>query len=183
MSPDPPPDESADTYGAFVDQLHEHQGILGRICSVYARTPEERDDLRQEILLQAWRSFGTFRGQSAFSTWLYRVALNTALMQRRTRARRREAPLEEDIEAGLTANASAGSTPDVERLQRCLRELPSLDRAIVLLALERQSHEEIAAITGLSRGNIGVRLVRTKERLRRRLLELGHGRTLERGED
>ena len=68
------------TYSRFVELIHEHQGILHRICSIYASTPEDREDLNQEILLQAWRSFASFSSKSKFSTWLYRVALNTALM-------------------------------------------------------------------------------------------------------
>lgn len=67
----------------FVDLVYAHQGILQRICSVYASSPEDCEDLFQEILLQSWRLFASFDGRSKFSTWLYRVALNTALLRRR----------------------------------------------------------------------------------------------------
>ena len=162
-----------EAYAAFIDGMHEHQGILGRICSVYANSPEDRDDLRQEILLQAWRSFGSFRGEAAFSTWLYRVALNTALMRGRKAAQGHEQPLEWQDEELLAAPRAGEGDVDLERLEHCIRRLPSLERAIVLLALERRSYDEIAEITGLSSGNIGVRLVRIKEKLRQRLIALG----------
>lgn len=154
-----------DRQAAFLERIEQHQGILHRIRSVYAVDPDDGRDLVQEILLQLWRSFPSFRGEAAFSTWMYRVALNTALLRRRrSRARARE---EADPEA--LASVAAGpdpANPDVASLYRCIRELPSLDRAIVLLHLEGQSYEEIAGTTGLSRGNVGVRLVRIKGRLR-----------------
>ena len=74
----------------FIDLVHEHQGILHRICRVYARTTTDREDLRQDMLYQLWRSYPSFQGQSAFSTWMYRVALNTALLAHRRRSRRPE---------------------------------------------------------------------------------------------
>lgn len=154
-----------DRQAAFLERIEQHQGILHRVRSLYAVDPDDGRDLVQEILLQLWRSFPSFRGEAAFSTWMYRVALNTALLRRRrSRARARE---KADPEA--LASIAAGpdpANPDVASLYRCIRELPSLDRAIVLLHLEGQSYEEIAGTTGLSRGNVGVRLVRIKGRLR-----------------
>jgi RNA polymerase sigma-70 factor (ECF subfamily) len=70
--------------GQFLELIERHQGILHRICSAYTHTEEDRRDLFQDMLLQLWRSFATFRGQSSFTTWAYRVALNTALLFRRT---------------------------------------------------------------------------------------------------
>ena len=159
-------------YSAFVGRIHENEGALRRIGYAYATSAEDREDLEQEILLQAWRAYPSFRGQSAFSTWFYRVALNTAL----TRARKRrsdDAQTNLDtLEAQTRDREAAGS--DVEDLRTCIQELPSLDRAIIVLALERHSYEEIAEITGLSKSNVSVRLVRIKERLRQRLEALGH---------
>jgi RNA polymerase sigma-70 factor (ECF subfamily) len=156
---------ATDRQAAFLERIEQHQGILHRVRSLYAVDPDDGRDLVQEILLQLWRSFPSFRGEAAFSTWMYRVALNTALLRRRrSRARARE---ESDPEALASVAARPDpANPDVASLYRCIRELPSLDRAIVLLHLEGQSYEEIAGTTGLSRGNVGVRLVRIKGRLR-----------------
>jgi RNA polymerase sigma-70 factor (ECF subfamily) len=158
---EPIPDRQA----AFLRLIEQHQGILHRVRSLYAADADDGKDLVQEILMQLWRSFPSFRGEAAFSTWMYRVALNTALLRRRkSRARPREEADPEVLAA--TAAGPGPANPDVATLHRCIRGLPSLDRAIVLLHLEGQSHEEIAATTGLSRGNVGVRLVRIKGRLR-----------------
>lgn len=153
----------------FVDLVAVHQGAIRKMVAIYARTPADREDLFQEILLQLWRSFGAFRGESAFATFLYRVALNTALMGRR-RAHRRPAPRTETTIVDATpAVPRRDDEEDVERLYAAIRQLRPIDRAIVLLMLEDKSHAEIAAVTGLSVGNVGVRLVRAKERLRRLL--------------
>lgn len=151
----------------FVELARAHQGAIRKVAALYARDPADREDLFQEILLQLWRSFDSFRGDAAFSTFLYRVALNTALMRLRRSYRRPE------VEAGraldeLPAPAPAsGHDDDVERLYAAIRQLPTLDRAIVLLVLDERGHDEIAAVTGLTRGHVGVRVVRIKERLRR----------------
>jgi RNA polymerase sigma-70 factor, ECF subfamily len=152
----------------FVDLVHAHQGAIRKVAALYARDAADREDLFQEVVLQLWRSFDSFRGDAAFSTFLYRVALNTALMRLR-RAYRRP-----DVEAGRALDEVPAAAPapghdddDVERLYAAIRRLAALDRAIVLLVLEERSYEEIAAVTGLTRGNVSVRIVRIKERLRR----------------
>jgi RNA polymerase sigma-70 factor (ECF subfamily) len=161
-------------YGAFVDLIYEHQGILHRICSVYESLPEDREDLYQEILLQSWRSFASFNGRSKFSTWLYRVALNTALTRRRKAPARRDTASTDDVDVVIAVDDRPDSDSDVELLHQSIRELSKLNRAIILLHLEQRSYEEIAEITGLSRTNISVRLVRIKDELRQRLLAKGY---------
>lgn len=150
----------------FLDLVQAHQGAIRKVAATYARSPQDREDLFQEIVLQLWRSCDSFRGDAAFSTFLYRVALNTALMSLRRRYRRPEV----DAGAALDQFATpptAERDEDVERLYGAIRQLGALDRAIVLLHLEERGYDEIAAITGLSKGNVSVRLVRVRERLRR----------------
>jgi RNA polymerase sigma-70 factor (ECF subfamily) len=158
----------------FVDLVFQHQGVLHRICSVYGPTPEDRDDLYQEILTHAWRSFASFSKKAKFSTWLYRVALNTAFLSRRKRSAQPEFVTSDGDAPEAAVYENAGRQQDVELLYRCIQELKTLDRAIVLLYLEQHTYEEIAEITGLSRSNISVRLVRIKEKLRRLLLAKGY---------
>lgn len=154
----------------FLDRVHEHQGIVRRVCSLYAVNRDERDDLYQEIVLQLWRAFPGFRGDSKFSTWMYRVALNTALLSRRRGAHRVRTTTDVDL-ADAPAAAPERDDDDVRALYAAIRTLPTLDRAIVLLYLEQHSHDEIAAITGLETKNVGVRIVRIKKRLRERFGE------------
>jgi len=159
--------------GQFLELIDKHQGILHRICSAYTHTEEDRRDLFQDMLLQLWRSFATFRGQSSFTTWAYRVALNTALLFRRKAARRPDLSQGSEEEIGSLSIEAAPPQEGVEMLRQCIRELPPLDRAIVLLHLEERTYEEIAEITGLSRSNVSVRLVRLKGRLRDALQKKG----------
>lgn len=157
-----------DPYQVFLDLIHEHQGILLRLCSVYASRLEDREDLYQEMLLQAWRTFRTYDRRSRFSTWLYRVGLNTALMARRREKRNvSDAWDAAQIQDLAAVRPDDGLQPEIELLYGCIRELPSLDRAIVLLHLERHNNTEIADIVGLSSGTISVRIVRIKEKLRK----------------
>ncbi|MCB1128296.1 MAG: RNA polymerase sigma factor [Verrucomicrobiae bacterium] len=162
--------------GKFLALIEQHQGILHRVCAVYARREVDRQDLFQDMLLQVWRSYPSFRGESAPSTWMYRVALNTALLQQRSARRRPDL-----THGGDDRIASSSVEPKCpgdasELLHACIRELPTLDRALILLHLEERSYEEIAGITGLTRTNVSVRLVRIKAKLRRTLEEKGLGK-------
>ena len=152
----------------FIDLVQVHQGAIRKVAALYARDPADREDLVQEITLQLWRSFGAFRGESAFSTYLYRVALNTALLgSRRASTRPRidgGRPVEE-----IVAPGASGDDEDVERLYDAIRKLRPIDRAIVLLVLEERSHAEIASVIGLAPGNVSVRLARSKAALRKLL--------------
>ena len=160
----------------FVELIEEHQGILHRICSVYADQAADRQDLFQDMVLQLWRSFASFRGQSSLTTWMYRVALNTALLERRKASRRPDLSRGGEDEMKSVALDPPPLRDDLAVLRACIQELPSLDRAIVLLHLEERNYDEIAEITGLGRSNVSVRLVRLKERLRRALERKGLGK-------
>ncbi len=160
----------------FVELVDRHQGILHRICAVYATRAEDRQDLFQDMVLQLWRSYGSFRGRSDFATWMYRVGLNTALMRQRNAARQ---PALKPVGPNTIDEMAADAQPpdeEVQFLRTCIRELPTLDRAIVLLYLEERSYEEISHITGLSRSNVSVRIVRLKARLRHALEQKGLGK-------
>ena len=150
----------------FVELVHAHQGAIRKVAALYARDHADREDLFQEIVLQLWRSFDSFRGDAAFSTFLYRVALNTALMRLRRAYRRPEVALEHPPEE-LAAPEPSCAAGDVERLYAAIRQLSPVDRAIVMLVLDERSYEEIAAVAGLTRANVSVRIVRAKDRLRR----------------
>lgn len=159
------PTQGTDRQREFLDLVEAHQGIIHKVCGLYAGSGDEREDLRQEILVQLWRSFASFRGDSRFSTWMYRVALNTVLLARRRRQARPVTEVFSESSPPL-AKPAPGSDPDVERLQRCIRRLRELDRAIILLYLEQYTHEEIAELTGLGSKNVSVRVSRIKKQLR-----------------
>lgn len=155
-------------HARFIGLVQAHQGAIRKVVLLYARDLHDREELLQDIMLQLWRSFGAFRGESGFSTFLYRVALNTALMRLRRAYRRPEIAAGRTVEDAPAPDA-ARDDEEVERLHGAIRQLRPIDRAIVLLVLEEKSYAEIAAVTGLSIGNVSVRLVRSKEQLRKLL--------------
>lgn len=152
----------------FLEQLNQHLGIAHTISRAYQSDADERADLLQEMVYQLWRSYPSFSGQAKFSTWMYRVCLNTALADRRTARTRRHEPL-------LAGHEQIPDPPPDDRpealewLFDAIATLSPLNKAIVLLYLDDLSYEEIAAVTGLSKANVSVRLVRLKKELESRL--------------
>ncbi|MFC1481884.1 RNA polymerase sigma factor [Candidatus Neomarinimicrobiota bacterium] len=158
----------------FLDLIHTHQGMLYRISMLYEAEYIHRDDLLQEMLLQLWRSFPSFKHQATFATWMYRVALNTALMHQRKQVRN---PLSKPVILKNIADDEQDSqsvTEEIDLLYQSIRELPRLDRAIILLKLENNSYHEISEITGISAKNVSARLARNKPKLRKILLDKGY---------
>ena len=159
----------------FLTLVRGNDARLRRICRVYARDPEARKDLYQEIMFQLWRSLPTFTGASSIDTWMYRVALNTALGQARRHAGRSETPLDEehggeestsslgDIEAELDLDAQS------ERLYAAIDRLDPMDRILVTMQIDGKSYREMAEVIGISESHVGVKLHRIKKALARSL--------------
>jgi RNA polymerase sigma-70 factor (ECF subfamily) len=132
------------------------------IARSYAYGDEHRD-LCQEILLQMWKGLGGFEGKSAPSTWVYRVALNTAITYRRKNGRRVEPSGISLEESGRDPVAPPSPGNEIIILEEFLRSLGKIDRAIVLLYLEDLSYQEISDVTGLTENNVGVHISRLKK--------------------
>ena len=154
----------------FAAWLHEHRGILHKISRAYAWAAADQADLRQEMLLQLWRSLPAFREQAKPSTWIYRVCLNTALTWHRDLARR-ESRIQPGADlAGIAGEAAspaerAGDREILEKLYTAIHAMPDFDRALVLLLLDGLAYREIAEITGLTENHVGVVLTRARKRL------------------
>ena len=155
----------------FLALLDEHRKILYKVASAYCRNPEDRRDLTQEIVVQLWRSFGRFDERARFSTWMYRIAMNVAISFYRAesrRARRTELVEEPVLEILAVDRASSEETSDdIRQLHRFIGELDELNRALVILYLDGNSHDTIAEILGISTTNVGTRIGRIKQRLRK----------------
>lgn len=150
----------------FVQLVQKNAGIIHKVIQLYVDHPEDRRDLYQEVLLQAWKSYASFKGEAAFSTWLYRISLNTVLTFRR----RQRIPLSELNSQFDRAADTSGATPeDSELLLLAIKELNEIDRLIVTLHLDGYDNEEIAQVTGLNKNNTTVRLHRAKQTLIQRL--------------
>jgi len=162
----------------FLTLVRENDGRLRHICRVYARDVEARKDLYQEIMFQLWRSLPSFAGASSIDTWVYRVALNTALTHARRRSVHVETPLEEEhVEAAdLAASLDASDDPldlseQSERLYVAIDRLGEVDRMLVTMYLDERSYHEMAEVIGISESHVGVKLHRIKKSLARSLAE------------
>ena len=150
----------------FTKLIKQHEGILYKLSNAYADRPEERQDLYQEMVYQLWKSFGSFKGNSSWSTWMYRVALNTAIKYLKLQKRK---PDDQQLIPELHRIIEEQDALMDERTQYLyaqIRQLGEVNRAIVLLYLDGKSYEEIGQITGYSPSNIGTRLNRIKAQMR-----------------
>lgn len=142
-------------------------GIITHICRAYASDRDELKDLIQEVTIQLWRSHERFEGQSKISTWVYRVTLNVCLSYSRKR-RLDTVPLGT---MDLSEEVDTVEKEQIDQLYRAIRQLKEADRAVILLYLENKSQKEMSDILGMSMSNVGVKVMRLKEKLK----EMIHG--------
>jgi len=149
----------------FVALIEPHQRLIRKVCRTFAFTESDRDDLFQEVLFQLWRAYPRFEGRSKVTTWMYRIAVNTAVtLLRRTR----HLPLEVTLDQLTREPHSAETVPNDDRvavLDAAIGSLAPVDRALVLLYLDDLSYREMSEILGVSENVVGVRLNRAKARL------------------
>ena len=152
----------------FEALLAEHRGIVLKVAYTYSRPGVERDDLAQDICAELWRSFPRYDTARAFSTWMYRVALNVAISQSRRADARRLPTAPIDGEEAVQVPAPADPEPDerIAELDRVIARLDPLDRALALLYLEERSYQEIADVLGLTKTNVATKIHRLKLRIR-----------------
>ncbi|MEL7339750.1 MAG: sigma-70 family RNA polymerase sigma factor [Bacteroidota bacterium] len=150
----------------FLRSISDHKGIIAKVVRLYVDHPEDQKDLFQEVVLQAWRSYERFAGNAKFSTWLYRVALNTVLTYRRKETRRPQMQSTDNIEVPLAPKERSERS---ELLWLAIRELNQIDRLVIALHLDGYPNEEIAEITGMSKNNATVKLHRIKQRIVKKL--------------
>lgn len=155
----------------FIDEINQNLGIVHKVANIYFMNSEEREDVVQEMLYNLWKGYPGFRGKSKFSTWMYRVCLNTAMTYFGKSKRGNFLPLTHE-------HTKMGDEMDFERkeslglLNQAIESLSQINKAIILLYLEELSYDEIARVTGLSKSNVSVRLVRIKNELERKLEKL-----------
>ncbi|MDT3405176.1 RNA polymerase sigma factor [Mucilaginibacter terrae] len=151
---------------AFVDMLNRHRGIIYKVCNLYCNEPDDKQDLFQEITLQLWKAFPAFRQQAQQSTWMYRVALNTAISNFRKENRRpRLNPLSE-LDFSIPDDYPPNQKNEqLNELMQAIAKLNAVEKAIIMLYLEEKSYDEIADITGITKNNVGVKLNRIKLKL------------------
>ena len=151
----------------FLDILEKNIGIILKIARAYSKTFQDKEDLINDITIELWKSFRRFKGDSKISTWIYRVALNTSMNSRRKREKNKLLFLEDlkQVES-LSWIIEPQDSSHTEILYQCIDELNQLNKAIILLYLDGNSHDEISDITGISKTNVGTRISRIKEEIK-----------------
>ena len=148
----------------FLDILEKNIGIIIKISRAYAKSVHDKEDLVNDITLELWKSFGRFKGESKISTWIYRVAINTSMNFNRKRKSDKlyfPADLKQFENPNWITEPPDSSHSEI--LYQCIDELNQLNKAIIMLYLDGNSHDEISDITGISKTNVGTRISRIKE--------------------
>jgi RNA polymerase sigma factor (sigma-70 family) len=150
----------------FIEQIKENQGIIYKVARLYTNNAEDQKDVYQEIVYQLWKSYPSFKENSKFSTWMYRIALNTAISNLNKEKRK---GTQVSIDNFLLNKMDQVDTVMEERitiLYAHIKRLSIVEKGIILLHLEGKNYDEIAAITGFTKTNIGTRLGRIKQKLK-----------------
>lgn len=151
----------------FLQIITENQGIIHKVCSIYCDLEEDRRDLFQEILVQLWKSYPSFRSESKFSTWMYRVALNTAITSFKKDKRQpdKSGVAYESLQLAEDLYDTAVEE-QIKMLHKAVSNLTGIEKSIILLFLEDKKYEEIAEITGITQNYVRVKMNRIKKKLK-----------------
>ena len=156
----------------FLEIISAYQGILHKVNYIYFQNISDREDNFQEIIYQLWKSFDSFNQQSSLSTWMYRVAMNVAICHLKVSRRKiATVPMEEQF-LQLHETGHHDLEEKIQVLRRHIENLDLLEKGIVMLYLEGKSHEEIAQIVGISTSNVGTKLSRIKEKLKKQIIKI-----------
>jgi RNA polymerase sigma-70 factor (ECF subfamily) len=154
----------------FKQCLADHTNLMWRVARAFALSPHDQKDLLQEMAVQVWRSLPNFRGEAKTSTWIYRVAFNTALVWKRKELRR-HARHERFVNCNVpeipspNAPVDAFSQEVVDQLYTAIRQLPKIDTSLALMHLDGLSYREMSDVVGLTEVNVGVKLTRIRKQL------------------
>ncbi|UNY97404.1 RNA polymerase sigma factor [Zhouia spongiae] len=158
----------------FLDKINEHKGILYKVTRMYCDEPEDREDLSQEITLQLWKSIDTFKGNSQFSSWMYRVALNTAIVFFKKDKKRKNTTADIKIDPVAHKDYDRDKDKQLDCFYKAIKELNKLDKALILLYIDGYSGKEIAENLGITEVNARVKINRAKKQLKRIIKAQGY---------
>ena len=155
----------------YTSSILPYAAIIIKICRAYTNTQEDFEDYYQEVCLQIWRSKDNFREQSEWSTWIYRLSLNVCLTLLKKKKNDPQHSASDNLPAEAAEESHVFADESLNQLYDAIRQLSEVDRAVILLYLEEKSYQEIADIIGTNPNNIGVRIKRIKERLKKILTQ------------
>jgi len=154
------------TENEFVQRVNESQGIIHKVCRMYCDDETHRKDLFQEIVLQLWKSYSSFRGESKFSSWMYRVALNVAIQDFRKEKKRKYLFLESfEFKEPITLPQNDCKDERISALYKAISKLDKIEKAIMMLHLDEIPNDEIAEIVGITQNYVRVKMTRIRSKL------------------
>lgn len=153
-----------ETENQFIRLIKQYEHVIWKVCFIYADDNDDLKDLYQEVVLNLWKAYPRFRGESKATTWIWRIAMNTCISSIRKTS-------SQPVAISLSVNMDRmmeddGKSAQLKMLYSLIGRLEKMDKALILLWLEGKSYQEMAEITGLSASNVGVKLNRIKEKLR-----------------
>lgn len=157
----------------FISIVRENQNLIYKTCFSYCQNTESRKDLQQEILIQLWKSFEIYDGRVKISTWIYRVALNTAISfyRRESKVKKKVTTLNDEI-IHLPDNYENSQQENISMLYSFIDEMNELDRALILLYLDDYKYQEIADILGITETNVATKISRIKNKLKEKFNDI-----------
>ncbi|WP_340063470.1 sigma-70 family RNA polymerase sigma factor [Ascidiimonas aurantiaca] len=155
----------------FTKVIKENEGLIFKVTTIYTSNRDDQKDLYQDIIYQLWKAFDSFRNESKISTWIYRVALNTAITQFKKQKRRGPSVTVNELILKQVEHCDQVFEERLKQMYAGIKTLNDLEKALVLLYLEGRSYKEIAEISGLTLSNVGTRLSRIKEKLKTRIIK------------
>ncbi len=150
----------------FLEMFAAQKRTIYKVCYIYANDQDNLNDLFQETVLNLWKSFPRYRGDSNITTWVYRIAMNTCItFLRRSSTRPQTIPMTTNMASMMADDDETAGM--LQELYKLINQLGKLERALILLWLEERSYQEIADILGISKNNVAVKLNRVKEKLKK----------------
>lgn len=148
----------------FTGLINQHKGIIYKVCHLYCHENEDRKDLFQEIVIQLWKAYPNFRNEAKLSTWIYKIALNTALTSLKKEGKNESNKSISEADFEIPAMESI-ENEHINILYQAIQQLTEIEKAIIMLYLDEKNYDEITDIVGISKTNVGVKLNRIKQKL------------------
>lgn len=151
----------------FIKQLNENQKVIHKICKIYTDNPHDHEDLFQEIVIQLWKSYPSFRGEAKFSTWMYRIGLNTAIALFKKQSKKISTDTQETLEQiKIIDDTNEQETERIKAMYDAIHQLSDIEKALIMMFLDDKPYREIGEILGITEGNTRVKMNRAKEKLK-----------------
>jgi len=148
----------------YIKYIVPHKGIIIKLCRAYTDTEFDFEDYFQEVCLQIWKSKDNFKEQSKWSTWVYRITLNVCMTM--LKKQKKHTTTNEIVQNDLSTESEAFNNEELQLLYKAIRQLPEVDKAIIVLYLEDKSYKEIADVSGMKVSAVGARINRIKTKLK-----------------